>query len=298
MQSKNRFGNFMMGFIPLLSALGMQFIVVIPMTGIALLYAVTSNAGKASGNPMEYYMELVSTNSFSTWSCILYALACIAIFGFWYYKCFAKTFGKPIKQAFHPLMIPALILAAVAWQYLAQYIALLTATVSPGSLEYYESLLETAGFDEITLLLIIYTVVLGPICEELLFRGVTLSFAKRALPFWLANIFQAVLFGVFHLNVMQGVYAFFLGLVMGLICEKCRNIIFSMIFHMLYNAWTTFIPAILMYRYDEMPFLVIWLAVGIVLAILSGLLFALSIRKREQSATASAKLQDQVNFSS
>lgn len=294
MDATKRFGNIMMGFIPIISGIGLQFLLSVPAVGIVLLYAMTSSNGRAADNPMEYYIDLVSDSQFSTSVCVLYALTVIAIFGFWYYKVFAKESDQPVKKAFHPLMIPALILAAVAWQYLAQYIAVLTAALSPRSLDYYETLMETAGFDDMSLLLILYAVILGPICEELLFRGVTLGFAKRAMPFWLANTFQAVLFGAFHMNVIQGVYAFFLGLVMGLICKKCGNIIFSMAFHILYNGWATFAPDFMMYKAEEMPFFVIWLAVGILLAVLSAVIFAIAFRKHRESAR---EIQEEVNFS-
>lgn len=294
MDATKRFGNIMMGFIPIISGIGLQFLLSIPMVGIVLLYAMTSSNGRAADDPMEYYIELVSDSQFSTSVCVLYAIAVIAIFGFWYYKVFAKESDQPVKKTFHPLMIPALILAAVAWQYLAQYIAVLTAALSPKSLDYYETLMETAGFDDMSLLLILYAVILGPICEELLFRGVTLGFAKRAMPFWLANIFQAVLFGAFHMNMIQGVYAFALGLVMGLICKKCGNIIFSMAFHILYNGWATFAPDFMMYNAEEMPFFVIWLAVGILLAVLSAVIFAIAFRKQRESMR---EIQEEVNFS-
>lgn len=82
-------------------------------------------------------------------------------------------------------------------------------------------LMETAGLDsDIGLFMFIYAVILGPVCEELVFRGVTMRLVRRALPFWAANLMQAVLFGIFHMNWIQGIYAFVLGLVLGWICEK------------------------------------------------------------------------------
>ena len=62
-------------------------------------------------------------------------------------------------------------------------------------------------------MLAVYTIILAPVGEELVFRGLTYRFARKALPFWGANILQAALFGVMHLNLFQGLYAFFLGTV-------------------------------------------------------------------------------------
>jgi hypothetical protein len=40
------------------------------------------------------------------------------------------------------------------------------------------------------------------------------------MPFWVANILQAVLFGIYHMNPLQGIYAFFIGLFLGYVCHK------------------------------------------------------------------------------
>lgn len=104
------------------------------------------------------------------------------------------------------------------------------------------------GLDEPSLILVLYSVLIGPVCEELIFRGLTLKYAKRAMPFWVANFLQALLFGVFHMNMIQGVYAFVVGIVLGFICEKSRSIYPSMLFHILFNIWGTFSPDWFMYK--------------------------------------------------
>jgi hypothetical protein len=87
--------------------------------------------------------------------------------------------------------------------------------------------------------MLVYSVLLAPVSEELIFRGVTLSHAKKFLPFWMANLFQAFLFGVFHMNMLQGTYAFCLGLFLGYLCEKGGNIYHSILLHMLFNFFGT-----------------------------------------------------------
>ena len=92
---------------------------------------------------------------------------------------------------------------------------------------------------EISIFMLIYSVCLAPFSEELIFRGVTMRIARRAFPFWFANILQAFLFGVFHMNMLQGCYAFALGLILGYICEKGGSIYYAIFFHLLYNLWGT-----------------------------------------------------------
>ena len=92
----------------------------------------------------------------------------------------------------------------------------------------YESLLETAGLDDqISILMVICSVIFAPFCEELVFRGVTMHQAKKCLPFWAANLLQALLFGIFHMNMIQGIYAFCLGLVLGYVCNRGGSIYYS-----------------------------------------------------------------------
>ena len=87
--------------------------------------------------------------------------------------------------------------------------------------------------------MMIYSVCLAPIGEELIFRGVTMRIARRSFPFWAANLIQAVLFGIFHMNMIQGIYAAVLGLFLGYVCEKGGSIYLAIVFHFLFNLWGT-----------------------------------------------------------
>ena len=135
------------------------------------------------------------------------------------------------------------------------------------------------GLDEPSLILVLYSVLIGPVCEELIFRGLTLKYAKRAMPFWVANLLQALLFGVFHMNMIQGVYAFVVGIVLGFICEKSCSIYPSMLFHILFNIWGTFSPDWFMYKADTVPFFFLWFFVGAGLLVAGLLLFFFGVNK-------------------
>ena len=107
-------------------------------------------------------------------------------------------------------------------------------------------LIDSAGLtSDITIAMLCYSVILAPIGEELIFRGVTMRLARRALPFWLANIFQALMFGIFHMNWIQGIYAFALGLLLGYVCEKGGSIYYSLLMHILFNFWGTVLEQLL-----------------------------------------------------
>jgi hypothetical protein len=107
-------------------------------------------------------------------------------------------------------------------------------------------LMETSGLsDNLSPMMLTYAVFIGPIAEELIFRGVTLRSFRRVFPFWLANLCQASLFGLYHMNLLQGVYAGALGLVLGFICERGGSIYLSMFLHILYNFWGTIVTSAL-----------------------------------------------------
>ena len=141
-------------------------------------------------------------------------------------------------------------------------------------MDFYEKLMENAGFttNSLSPLLILYAVLLGPIEEELTFRGVIFSSARKALPFWAANIFQALLFGIFHMNLIQGIYAFFIGLFLGYIAGRGGSIYFSIFLHILFNSWGTFVSSdSAIYKYPL--FTLLFFILSIVSGILGFLLF-------------------------
>jgi hypothetical protein len=142
-------------------------------------------------------------------------------------------------------LVLGLVLMVPALQLFTSLVMGITASLVPAWMENYETLMETAGFTgDLSLLLILYAVVFGPISEELCFRGVIFSSARKVFPFWAANMFQALLFGIFHLNMMQGIYAFFVGLVLGWVCGRGGSIYLSILLHMLFNCFGTFSSAL------------------------------------------------------
>lgn len=86
------------------------------------------------------------------------------------------------------------------------------------------------------ILSILRTAIISPIAEELVFRGVILKKAKDIMPFYVANIIQALLFGIVHMDPIQATYAFLYGLLFGYMVLKYQSIIPSIALHMLNNT--------------------------------------------------------------
>jgi len=179
---------------------------------------------------------------FNTIAMIIFSFCSMVVFGIWYRKRCGGTFHIDVKKDVHPFELLGIVFLVPGTQYLSSMVAALISVIFPSWMEAYQELLETAGLGEnITILMLIYSVFMAPISEELIFRGVTLRIAQRAFPFWIANIIQAALFGIFHMNPLQSCYTFIIGLILGYICHKGGSIYHVIIFHFLFNLWGTVI---------------------------------------------------------
>ncbi|WP_130838087.1 CPBP family intramembrane glutamic endopeptidase [Lachnoclostridium sp. Marseille-P6806] len=82
---------------------------------------------------------------------------------------------------------------------------------------------------------ILIAVIAAPLIEEILFRGIVLRSLRRISPAWVAILLSSVLFGAYHMNVVQVVYATFMGVVAGIIYEKKKNLLLPILVHMANN---------------------------------------------------------------
>ncbi|MCL2125377.1 MAG: CPBP family intramembrane metalloprotease [Oscillospiraceae bacterium] len=74
----------------------------------------------------------------------------------------------------------------------------------------------------------------APITEELVFRGILIS-RMRWMPAWAAVLVQGLLFGLVHMNLFQGLYAFVAGVVLGIIFVRYRSILITIAGHVAFN---------------------------------------------------------------
>jgi len=104
-----------------------------------------------------------------------------------------------------------------------------------------------AGLEELAALLAnrdslltsVVTVLLGvlvvPVYEELLFRGVIQNWARNRLGPWLAGLLSALVFGAFHLVPLQAITAMLLGLMLAWAYEKGGSIWPAIVLHAVDN---------------------------------------------------------------
>lgn len=91
----------------------------------------------------------------------------------------------------------------------------------------------------------LFFVILAPVFEELLFRKAVISRISKYGD-KVALIFSALIFGLFHGNLLQGGYAFVIGIFFGYVFIKTGKIIYSIVMHMFINFMGSFVGPALM----------------------------------------------------
>ena len=236
-----KFRTLLFSSVPLLFALTLQIADMFYLLLIAVIFLTAISALHIDHrHPFMELFDIAVSMEFTQVVYIVFSVWCIICFGIWFRKRCGGKWKVDIRKTFHPYEILGILFLIPGTQYLSAIITSMISIVFPSWLETYEELIETAGItDDISLLMFIYSVILAPISEELIFRGVTLRIAQRAFPFWIANIIQAFFFGAFHMNMLQGCYTFILGLFLGYICHKGGSIYHVILFHFLFNLWGT-----------------------------------------------------------
>jgi membrane protease YdiL (CAAX protease family) len=85
------------------------------------------------------------------------------------------------------------------------------------------------------------SVVLGPISEELVHRGLYFNWFKNHMNVWWALFLQAIVFSIFHFNISSDrifydfIYYLFVGLIIGYLYEKTSSLLTSICCHGVFN---------------------------------------------------------------
>lgn len=91
---------------------------------------------------------------------------------------------------------------------------------------------------------ILATCVGAPFAEELLFRGLIHKNLRKVMNMIPAMLISSLLFGIIHGNIIQGIYAFLIGLICAFVYEKFKTIWAPIILHAAANSFaviTTFL---------------------------------------------------------
>lgn len=160
---------------------------------------------------------------------------CGMVFFIWYrYEVSGKNTGS-VRAFLTVKYIPLLLLLGVGCQFFfSGFMALIRPFFSRVFDEYSKLLQQLTDANFAVVLL--FMIIIAPLSEELIFRAVILGRAKRLYGFKYANILQAILFGVYHGNLVQGIYAALIGLILGAVSFRFQTVYASIALHMIINA--------------------------------------------------------------
>ncbi len=208
--------------LPPLAAVAVQLSVVMAQT---MLYPFIT--GTKAG------LEQVGTEAAYLFSAIA-VLSSGIVFLFWYRRIYREPGGR-LKDIVKVKNMGQLICLALGFQLFVSGVLGILSGYFPKAFDEYANTIGNILSGN-SIVVVIVAVVIAPITEELIFRGVTFQVANRHLPFLAANVLQAILFGVYHGNLVQGIYAAGFGFILGLLYRKFRTVYAPIILHMLVNA--------------------------------------------------------------
>ncbi len=251
-------------FLPLLLAITIQYVTVFADVLIIfftnLLSDETTESTRTISEIMSQAFEQPMNQAYiSLAQYVLYLI----FFGLWYYRGFCNTTSDGINSSKDKITLTgvvlssfkrgirsitrliSLIIAGISGQFLVDSILALARPIFVQAFEEYDKLVANVTGASASFVMWFTVIVIAPIAEEILFRGLILKYSGKCLLTPLAIIFQAVLFGLYHGNVIQGLYAFVLGSVLGVIACSSGSLIPGMIFHIALNASLLIVPELL-----------------------------------------------------
>ncbi|MDD7796373.1 CPBP family intramembrane glutamic endopeptidase [Clostridium sp. 'White wine YQ'] len=262
-------------FISILKSIGYAGIYLIAQVAIAFIYGivyVAVNVNKfGSGN----YNNIADNfqKEFLGQAYIIALIAAIVTFGIYvlmfrnkeenlFMRCRFKAFNLKAGLSLIPLTIALSAFSVSLVGILVQFFP---------SYQEVSDTLQAANGSIISALAI---TMLAPIFEEILFRGIVFNELKKSMPVIPAIIAQGVLFGIYHLNLLQCIYAAILGCVLGLIYQMTRSLWSNIIVHMIYNLLGVFVMP---YVLDKTS----WFVIGYIIlgAILTGIILRYIYKK-------------------
>lgn len=129
------------------------------------------------------------------------------------------------------------------------------------------------------ILVVIRAVIVTPVVEELVFRGLVFRRMKEYTSFWPAAIVSSLLFGLYHMNLVQGIYAFLFGIILCLLYERYGHLAAAIVIHFGANL----LSVILQYANISYPALWVYIVVMVAAVIVSVAIYRFLIKKPENN---------------
>lgn len=272
-------------FLPILVMVGIQYAVVIGDVIILFFKNLFSTSEVHKDATVEFIMnsDFKQPMNQAYMTLVQYSLY-ILVFGIWYYRANTedavifsdfKTGLYYLRDKLLTMKAVYLIIAGYSAQLMVDGILTLLEPYFKNQFESYGNMVESVMGANSSWVMFFAVIFIAPIGEELLFRGLIQHYGFKNFAPVLAIGLQGLVFGLYHGNIIQGTYAFFMGVVLGFVAYKLGSILYSIVLHISVNASFTIVPVAL---YETTP-------KTVVTTITSGLLLIgmiwMAVKKRE-----------------
>ena len=143
-----------------------------------------------------------------------------------------EVWKKPVWQ------YVLILIGTVAVSYGMNYLFTVTGFIK--SSESYQTTMQSQYDVALGIGLILYCIV-SPLVEEVISRGFLYGRMRVYTPRVVAILVSSLLFGVYHGNLVQGLYGFFMGVIYTLVYEKYQNFYLAVMMHAITNMVAYFI---------------------------------------------------------
>ena len=253
-EPKKRFrvGFLFLAFVSMAILMMVQTATQIPFLILAAVDTANSSSQGTEFTDVYDKMLTIFNDKYAVFAYLLYAVIGLVIFSIWYYKGFVKKGPKvKIGEVFGVKSIVGTILLVIGLYFFTNAFMTLADKLIPKAMEEYAMLIETAGLVSNPAITIVYAIFLGPVLEELCFRGVTYGLLEKAgLKPGVVILISGILFGAIHLILIQVLYAAFLGVFLGYLRYKYRSIKITIVAHILFNFMGTYISLLIQDLFD------------------------------------------------
>lgn len=238
-------------FLPILIVVCIQYAVIIGDVIILFLSNLFSHEDIGKETTVEFIMNRDYNQPMNkAYMTLVQYVIYILVFGIWYFKAFCNNGHEPssmtyIKSKLLNLKTILLILGGYAAQLFVDGVLTLIAPYFKNQFEDYGKLVDSITGVGSSWVLLFAVIIVAPIGEELLFRGVIQNYGLKNFAPVLAIGLQGLVFGLYHGNIIQGIYAFFMGAVLGFVAQKLGSIIYPMVLHISINASLLLVPEVL-----------------------------------------------------
>ena len=137
----------------------------------------------------------------------------------------------------------------------------------------YQNTVERMTGGKTLLSMILWIGIVAPLAEEAIFRWLVFLRFRDNLRLITAAILSGVMFGIYHGNLVQGIYASILGTVFALLLEWSGSLWGSVLLHMGANIWSLISGTAAAYIMENEERIMVWgmLALGLLILTVFGM---------------------------